>query len=316
MKPLIALCMIVRNDARSLERALESAKVHVDEIDIGIDDRTTDPDTRKVAEKFTSSVWTFGHADVGLSAEQWQAGLIHFANARNLGWARVRSPWIMHFDSDEYLECRVDLRALAGRYMFTPYNSFSVWRATANFEFRDPTRFARAHLRWRSPTHNQLPGARPDFPIEAKVIQDTSLRSTEDNQRRNEQRNAGMELLRPLAEEGDQNAIYHLAKHDTFLGNLGQGAKWAEKYLASQLAHGEFSDSRATLCVAVGQRYGEEGEILAAEMWAVRALFDGPHPDAFALLTELAKLRGDSTAAETWAKAVEFAPERDRMRSK
>lgn len=316
MKPLLALCMIVRNDARSLERALESAKAHVDEIDIGIDDRTTDPDTRKVAEKYTRSVWTFGYADVGLSAEQWQAGLIHFANARNLGWARVRSPWIMHFDSDEYLECSIDLRALAARYLFTHYNSFSVWRTTANFEFRDLTRIARAHLRWQSPTHNQLTGVHPDLSTDVKIIQDTSLRSVEDIQRRDRQRAAGMELLRPLAEQGDQHAIYHLAKHETFLGDLKQGAKWAEKYLTTQPPHGEFTDSRAMLCIAVGQRFGEEGELLAAETWAVRALFDGPHPDAFALLSELAKVRGDSSAAETWAKAVEFAPSRDRMRSR
>lgn len=313
MRPLIALCMIVRNDSRSLERALESAKDHVDEIDIGVDNRTTDQDTWRVAKKYTNSVWTFGHADVDLSADQWRAGLIHFANTRNIGWARVQSPWIIHIDSDEFLDCQIDLRALAERYMFTRYNSLSVWRTTDTFEFRDPTRFARAHLRWKSPTHNQLPGARPDLPIDVKIVQDMSLRSPEDMQRRIKQRDDGMDLLRPLAEQGDQHAVYHLAKH---LSGSDEGAKYAEQYLAMTTPHSEFSDSRATLCILFGQQFQRRQQIIQAEVWAARALFDGPHEDAFLLLAELAETRADGAAAELWEKAADLAPERDRMRSK
>lgn len=316
MKPLIALCMIVRNDARSLERALESAKEHVDEIDIGIDDRTTGPDTRKVAEKFTRSVWTFGHADVGLSAEQWQAGLIHFANARNLGRDRARAPWVLVLDSEEYLKCNVDLRMLVRRYMFTSYNSFSPMVCLPTLEFRDAKRLTRSNLRWVSPTHNYLIGAYPTVLIDVQVVQDTSLRSLEDRERREKQRNDGMVLLRPLAEQGDMHAVYHLAKHYSVRGDLEESARLAEQYLMHEPAHGEFTDSRSMLCVVVAQAYQRKKQLQAAGMWAVRALFDGPHPDAFILLSELAEERGDSTAAETWAKAVEFAPERDRMRSK
>ncbi len=80
--PLIALDMIVRNASRSLVRAIESVRPHVDEIVIGIDSRTEDMETYKVATKYADTVLTFGHEDIGLTGDSGNAPIKQSVPAR------------------------------------------------------------------------------------------------------------------------------------------------------------------------------------------------------------------------------------------
>jgi len=86
----IALCMLVRDEERSLARCLNSACGLVDDIivvDTGSIDRT-----REVAESYRARVvnFDFSHVD--------------FAAARNFGLSFVTSAWIMVLDADETLD--------------------------------------------------------------------------------------------------------------------------------------------------------------------------------------------------------------------
>ncbi len=314
-RPLVALDMIVRNDSRSLQRALESARPHVDEILIGIDERTEDAETRKVAEKYADVVWSFGADDVGLSAAQWKANMIHFSNARNIGRAKVRAPWTLFLDSDEYMGCDLDLRAVLLRYLFTDVRAFAPIVGLGSFSFRDAQRLARTYLRWESPTHNQLPGAGIKS-LEAgfEVIQDTSLRTEADRHRRAQQRDEGINLLRPLAAEGDINALFHLAKHEVYKGDLAAGVKYATDYRTVSLRHGPFADHRGALAVAVAYKYQIQKDPVQAEVWALRALQDGPHIQAFEVLAELATERGQAEHASVWMAMAKVTPVRQNMR--
>ncbi|WJH27493.1 glycosyltransferase [Paenibacillus sp. CC-CFT742] len=84
----ISLCMIVRDEERSLERCLNSVKDIVDEIiivDTGSKDKTVE-----IAENFTNNIFTFKWND-------------NFADARNYAVAQATCDYILSLDADEYL---------------------------------------------------------------------------------------------------------------------------------------------------------------------------------------------------------------------
>lgn len=83
----ITLCMIVKNEERTLERCLLSAKDVVDEIVI-VDTGSTD-NTIKIAERFTSKIYHF----------EWTN---NFSDARNFAMEKATSDYILSLDADEY----------------------------------------------------------------------------------------------------------------------------------------------------------------------------------------------------------------------
>ncbi|EIJ78037.1 glycosyl transferase family 2 [Bacillus methanolicus PB1] len=88
-KPVISLCMIVKNEADCLPRCLQSVKDIADEIII-VDTGSTD-ETVKVAKNFGAQV----------IMAPWQGD---FSQARNAGLNRARGTWILFLDADEELD--------------------------------------------------------------------------------------------------------------------------------------------------------------------------------------------------------------------
>lgn len=84
----LSLAMIVRNEARCLERCLRSCKDVVGEI-VLVDTGSTDA-TLQIAAKFDARVFTFPWAD-------------DFSEARNYALDKATSKWILVLDADEEL---------------------------------------------------------------------------------------------------------------------------------------------------------------------------------------------------------------------
>ncbi|WP_217596229.1 glycosyltransferase family 2 protein [Cohnella sp. GbtcB17] len=89
MKPLITLCMIVRNEALVLERCLASVSGWIDEL-IVVDTGSTD-NTKRIAEARNASIYEFAWTD-------------DFAEARNFSLSKAAGQWILVLDADEYVE--------------------------------------------------------------------------------------------------------------------------------------------------------------------------------------------------------------------
>ena len=89
MKPLISLCMIVKDEETVLERCLSSVRNYVDEIII-VDTGSTDA-TRDIAKHYTDQVYPF----------EW---VNDFSAARNESLKHASGKWILVLDADEYFE--------------------------------------------------------------------------------------------------------------------------------------------------------------------------------------------------------------------
>lgn len=82
-----AACYIVRNEAKELDKSIHSLINAVDElvvVDTGSEDATID-----IARSYRARIFSF----------PWQN---HFAKARNFALSKVKSPWIIFLDADEY----------------------------------------------------------------------------------------------------------------------------------------------------------------------------------------------------------------------
>lgn len=305
-KALIALDTIVRSDAAGLERMLLSALPHVDEIVLGVDGRS-DTETMLVAQRYADAFYVFEAADVRLTAEEWKADKIHFANARNLGRARVHAPWTLVVDADEYVGPAGDLRAAVESVSANPnaeHLACVVFSSGLRLD-NDRQRLTRTELRWTSASHNQLMiKTGIGVPVELHIIEDKKLRTFAENTRRNVQREAGIEELVGEAGKGNIAALLHLAKHRAGTGDTAEAVKLVEDYRLRIEPHSILADERALTALALAFRFYHEDNLAQAELWALRALLDGPRVVAFCLLGDIAEEQGDLRRACGWYEAA------------
>ena len=301
--PLVALDTIVRSDAAGLERMLLTALPHVDEIVLGVDGRSDD-ETLEVARAYADVAFVFEAADVGLDEAAWKENRIHFANARNLGRARLRAPWALVLDSDEYVESCGDLRAAIRTYPDAEHMTCQVSSGGVTAS-GDRQRIARSSLRWTSSSHNQLVAQTGAYgESDLCIKEDKTLRSREEDARRDKQRDAGIDELIDEAGKGNIAALLHLAKHRAGVGNIDEAVKLVQDYRFRIEPHSILSDQRALVALTLAFRFYYEDNNEQSEVWALRALLDGPSVVAFCLLGDLAEEQGDLVRARGWYEAA------------
>lgn len=93
--PSMTLCMIVKDEEKSVEAALESASPFVDDI-VVVDTGSTD-ETPTIVKKFTSRLHRCAWND-------------DFSAARNFAMEHVHTDWMLWLDADEQLEVRDEAR--------------------------------------------------------------------------------------------------------------------------------------------------------------------------------------------------------------
>lgn len=298
---LLTLDMIVRSDVAGLERAIKSARPYVDRVIVGIDGRS-DAETWVIAQRLADEVWTFDAENIGLSADAWAVDKINFAAARNLGRARVKTPWTLVIDSDEFLECAVDLRAFV-RSLPEEVGAVALPVHLGHDSVTlDHQRIARSEFRWRAHTHNQL--VIPEhlqYTVyqEAHVFQQLDLRSQAEQDRRHKQRDAAVEDLRTDAKAGDLAALYHVAKHAVH-ARAEDYVELVNDFRLSTEVHGPAAKERRQLAILVACSFFDKKDYATAETWMVNALMDGPSLEVFYLLGDIADLCGRKRDALAW----------------
>jgi serine/threonine-protein kinase len=291
---------------------LLSVLPHVDQIVLGVDGRS-DRETLQVAEAYADISWTFDASDLHLSEEQWLANRIDFAAARNLGRQRVTLPWTLVVDSDEYLRSGCDIREKVATE--SDVAAFGVRVNVNGFEHADRQRLARTYFRWWSATHNQLNIEGGDKPIQALIVQDTSLRLSQEIERRAQQRDLGIDLLEEEAAAGQLMALFHLAKHRLAQEDHPKAIKLVQDYRFRAEPHGPLVAERTALAFGAAGLFYEKGDFVEAELWAIRAMLDGPSVEAMCLLGDIAEDQGDLERALAWYEAACVVPEAKKLRS-
>lgn len=309
---VIALDTIVRSDAAGLERMILTALPHVDEIVLGVDARS-DQETLQVAQAYGDCVFVFEADDIGLDEAAWKANRIHFANARNIGRSRVQAPWSLVLDSDEYIDGCGDLRAAIAKYPTAEHMACKISAGGVTVD-GDRQRLGRSFLRWESSTHNQLMPRLGTFgESDLRIMEDKTLRSREEDARRDKQRDAGIDELIDEAGKGNIAALLHLAKHRAGVGNIAEAVKLVEDYRLRIEPHSILADQRALTALTLAFRFYYEDNSAQSEVWALRALLDGPRVAAFCLLGDLAEEQGDLVRAQGWYEAACAITAEERM---
>lgn len=315
---LIGLDMIARSDPNGLERAILSALGEVDEIVVGIDGRS-DEATRKVAEAYADTVFTFGAFEIGLSDADWQADKIHFSNARNLGRSKLKAPWALVIDTDEYIQQTDPLRDKVRETSMDGFTARVIGRE--GVEHRDGHRLARSRHKWWGATHNQISLSSTEH-IDLVIVHDTGLRAREEVSRRETQRNDGIALLEKEAAEGQLTALFHLAKHKLTLDvdaeheqeHLDACAQLVQDYRFRAEPHGVLAEDRAWLAIIMALRYYDVDNFEQAEVWAIRVMLDGPRIEAMCLIGDIAEDRGDLELAWRWYEAACATPDASKLK--
>lgn len=318
--PLIALDTIARSDAAGLERMILSVAPHVDEIVIGIDGRS-DEETLRVAQAYADCAFVFEALDIGMTGADWIAtsenprGKIDFSAARNLGRSRVQAPWSFVVDSDEYVARAANLRKIV-QALGDDYGGCGITVQMGAFEHHDVQRLARTRYRWTAPTHNQLlysekvSEAAQDATL---IVCDTSMREADEQARRNAQREVGVTELVEEAARGNLVALFHLAKHRAGGTDLDEAARLVVDFRSRIMPHTIMGDERVWAALSMGFRYYNEDKLDEAEMWAARALLDGPRLAAFCLLGDIAECQGDLVRARGWFECACAVTEKARI---
>ncbi|GMK38272.1 hypothetical protein PCCS19_13260 [Paenibacillus sp. CCS19] len=153
MLTLLSLCMIVKNEADTLERCLDSVTSLVDEIII-IDTGSTD-NTKEIALRYTNHVYDFIWND-------------DFAAARNESLRYATGEWILVLDADEFIQSdgHYELRQyLIASRTDTPialitriYNRIGNGYDETNIMESSGARLFNNHrtIRYQNPIHEQL----------------------------------------------------------------------------------------------------------------------------------------------------------------
>lgn len=162
----LAACLIVRDGAATIERALDSIRPHVDEVCI-FDTGSTDG-TLELLERIAGEPG----APLRVERAEWRDD---YAWARNASFAMASSEYLAWFDDDEILEGGQHLRELLSTSPDVVYvRRVDIWwREQVLLTSR--LRVVRASLgfRWESPVHELLA---PSIPAKARrEVADPSL---------------------------------------------------------------------------------------------------------------------------------------------
>ncbi len=292
-KQTVSLCMIVLDEAETLMRAIESVLPVVDEIVIGIDDRTSDG-SEDIARKFTRKVYRFG----------WQDD---FSTARNEMLSHCTGDWVLILDGHEVLrkECLPLFRKMLD---VLPEDAEAVgfklqMQAEDNNVSGIQLRLFRnnGQVHYKGAVHNVLdcnPGRTVGF---TQLVID-HLRPTSNRELRAGQRNEMVprKMKEALARNPrDAKALYYLGIHAHERQDCDEAIGYYRRYLECS----DHSEERYKVLWQLGRALFQAGDKRAAR----EAFFDGMRerwdlPECYVALGDMALQEGRWEEAEHYFK--------------
>lgn len=291
--PTVSLCMIVLDEAETLQRAIESVQPIVDEIVIGIDDRTTD-DSEEIAERFADKVFRF----------RWEDD---FSAARNEMLAHCSGDWILILDGHEALR-KSSLLLFRKMLDALPEGTEAVgfklkMEAEDNNVSGLQLRLFRnnGRLRYKGEVHNVIE-CDPQKTIGFADIVIEHLRPLRNRRSREKQRNkiVPRKMKEALASNPrDAKALYYLGIHSHERKDYRRAIEYYRRYLACS----EHPEERYKVIWHLGRalyRCGDESGARETFFLGVQERWD--LPECYVALGDMALEREDWEEAEHYFK--------------
>jgi tetratricopeptide (TPR) repeat protein len=287
-RPLVGLCMIVRNEEAMLPGCLDSVRGAVDEI-VVVDTGSTDR-TKEIARAAGARLADFAWCD-------------DFSAARNASLDVARAAWILYLDADERLSPgQADgLRALclmedADAYLVTITGNHTLAAGSVRHANAYPRLFRnRPGIRFSGRVHEQIAPAieaqkgrigRSELTIE-HLGYDADLETIRRKCRRN------LEILRGQAASGPDRGYtqFQIGNTLTILGEYPDAQKELEAVLETPGVAPSIVGSACNLLTEIAIRRDRIDE---ARTWALRSLKEVPRQVmAHWFLTAIAVAQGD-----------------------
>lgn len=295
--PLIALTMIVRNEAATLGRCLASVRDAVD--DLVVVDTGSKDETIEIARSFEARVARFDWVD-------------DFAQARQFALDQARADWILWLDADDVVEGADRIRPAVGaaseaaagfswRYVTARDGQ---GRPTCTFWRERCVRRGRG-FHWQGRVHEVLTG-----PAAGRLVRDDSVRvehRPDPARLRDPRRNLTIleaELAR-LGSRTPPRTLLYLGLEHMALGELAEAEPFLERFLRAS----GWNEQGYYAGLALADLRRRMGRLAKAEKAAhsARALVPG-RPEAYFSLAETAYFRKDWPEVARWVEAGMVRP--------
>jgi len=234
----LAAVITARDAASLLPEVIASVRDHVDEIIVGVDDRTADL-TREVARDLGAKVH-----DVSFMRD----GVMDFAQARNQTMTSVTADWFIWIDTDDVLETTMPLKELIAEAQAARPNVESIWlpyrysrdaRGNVNIrQYRERIIKTAAAKPWISRLHETCPNASGPKAIWAEANLDYDKARVWVDHKNRKLTEAGkwernFPILMKMVEEdpNDLRAIREVAEAYFAATQWDAAIEWYDKYL-------------------------------------------------------------------------------------
>lgn len=318
----LALAMIVKDAATTIEACLDSVLPFVDEVVIGYGGKSSD-DTEEIVEAIRERYRAeYPDRIFETFPIQWEDD---FAAARNLVWKRIahRQPgmhlddpadWAMWLDADDVLLNGEKIRAAIERAEEEGANCISLPYHYDEDEFGNLTctlareRIVRPPEAWHwggaiGAVHENLV-LDESIPFIPMYVEDIVVRH-QPNRPREHKRNRNLDILdRELAKSEpnpSQALLFYLGRENAVRGNLKEAFNHFNRYIS----RAERSDEAYQVAVMLSDVCRAAGRWDEAVHYAVRATkFQPQWPDALMMLARIAFDQQDWLSAIEWIKAA------------
>jgi glycosyltransferase involved in cell wall biosynthesis len=228
----VAVCMIVRNGAQTIERAIMSVRPFVDELCVLLVGESED-ETAAILDRLGNERGAQIHVD----SMPWPGS---FSVAREASFARASSEWLMWLDDDEILEGGGHLReALAGDALFVRrIDELNPDSLVLRWEVRLVR--SEAGIHWRGVVHEYL---ELDDDADAHIVPPDLVR-VRHRGKPVEGRHRYRELVEAEYAAGDTRFALYVANTKAALGDLVAAADVLERFVAEVEASGSVYDVR------------------------------------------------------------------------
>jgi len=241
----ITLVMILRDEGRTIKKAIESVLPVIDEAVIAIDDRTKD-NTREEARKALGNMYT-SWFDFNLNED--------FATSRNIHTEKANHEWVFILDGHEYLnQSCVPLFKDIKNGNFpkgTEIFDFNVYEPKDGTYFQQPRLF-RTGIQYDLPIHNVISQRKNRISMPQIVIYHDQ---PEDRyqQRKEQRRKMNLKGLTEKASKGDVRSMYYLADAFYELDDFKNAQHWFKKYIPKSDFPHERYEARTRMAIILNK---------------------------------------------------------------